>query len=284
MIPNPTFTLSSGNGDLPKLTLISKDGAQAEIYLHGAQASSWIPAGGQERLFLSQASRFIANTPICGGIPVVFPQFGRAGPLPLHGLVRLMPWEFAGTVHTGTQTSATFRLRDTQDSRRLWAHAFLAELRVAIGGDQLAVTLGVTNTDNQPFTFTAALHTYLAVTDLATTRLEGLSQQRYCDAAADWVETRQMVADIRFGNEVNRIYWDSPDETRLVDLDQSTRIQSSGFSDTVVWNPAAAKCATLTGLAADDYQRFVCVEAAIIGKPVCLLPGGYWHGMQKLMT
>ena len=277
-------TIVPGAGDLPKLMLRAPDGARAEIYLHGAHVTSWVPAGGQERLFLSLASQFCAGVPIRGGIPVVFPQFGMSGPLPLHGLARLMLWEFAGAEVVDGQASATFRLRDTGESRRLWANAFLAELTVSISENQLAITLAVTNTGTEPFTFTAGLHTYLAVADLTATCVEGLAGLRYCDAAAGWTENNQVAPQVHFTGEVNRIYFDAPAELRLIEPGRTTYIDSTGFPDAVVWNPAAAKCATMPDLKPDDYQRFVCVEAAVIGAPVNLTPGECWQGTQRLVA
>ncbi|MFZ1828512.1 MAG: D-hexose-6-phosphate mutarotase [Candidatus Competibacteraceae bacterium] len=282
--PTPVFAIAPGTGDLTKLTLTAPDGARAEIYLHGAHVTSWIPAGGQERLFLSQASQFSAGTPICGGIPVVFPQFGMFGPLPRHGLARLMPWEFASAEVVGGRASATFRLHDTEDSRQRWANAFLSELTVAISGNQLAVTLAVTNFGAEPFAFTTALHTYLAVTSLAATCVGELTGLRYCDAAAGWTEDHQVIPHLNFTGEVNRIYFDAPAEIRLIEPTQTICIQSTGFPDVVVWNPAADKCAAMPDLQPEDYQRFVCIEAAVIGAPVNLAPGECWQGAQRLLA
>lgn len=282
--PNSVSTIAPGAGDLPKLTLQAPDGARAEIYLHGAHITSWIPAGGAERLFMSRASQFKSSLPIRGGVPVVFPQFGMTGPLAQHGFARLMPWEFVGAEVAGAGASATFRLRDTEESRRLWANAFQAELIVAIGGNQLAVTLAITNTGSEPFTFTAGLHTYLAVADLATTSVDGLTGLRYRDAAAGWTENQQVASCVDFTGEVNRIYFDVPAETRLVEPGQITRIQTTGFRDAVVWNPSADKCATLSDLKPDDYQRFVCVEAVTVGTPVNLMPDESWQGAQQLVA
>ena len=104
------------------------------------------------------------DTPIRGGIPVVFPQFGTLGPLPLHGLVRVMPWEFGGAALEGVDAVAAFRLRDTEGSRRLWPHPFLAELTVSVGGSRLIAALAITNTGPEPFSFTGGLHTCLLYT------------------------------------------------------------------------------------------------------------------------
>jgi glucose-6-phosphate 1-epimerase len=278
----PLVAIAPGAGDLPVLRLTAPDGARAEVYLYGAHVVSWVPAGGPERLFLSRTSAFRTGAPIRGGVPVVFPQFGALGPLPLHGLVRLMPWEFAGAEPTGEGARATFRVSDTGDTRRPWDHAFAAELAVAIGGSELSLALAVTNTGAAPFDFTAAFHTYLAVVDIAVTAVEGLAGLRYRDAAAGGVEAYQEAARVDFPGEVNRIYFDAPAEARLVEAGRETVVRKAGFADAVVWNPGAAKCATMADLEPEDYRRFVCVEAAVVGAPIQLAPGERWQGAQTL--
>ncbi len=52
----------------------------------------------------------------------------------------------------------------------------------------------------------------------------------------------------------------------------------------MVWNPGAAKCATMADLEPEDYLRFVCVEAATVGAPVTLGPGERWQGSQTLVA
>ena len=286
MNPPPDFlsSLVPGAGNLLKQVLVAPDGARAEIYLHGAQVTSWIPASGSERFFLSRLSQFTTDATIRGGIPVVFPQFGLTGPLPLHGLARLMPWELSDAKNSTDTASATFRLRDTDDSRRHWPHAFLAELTVVVGGNQLAVTLAITNISAEPFAFTSGLHTYFSIADLAATTVAGLTGLRYCDAAAGWVDHQETAAHIEFTGEVNRIYFDAPAEVRLVEPHRTTLIRAAGFADTVVWNPAAAKCATFSDLEPDDYRRFVCVEAAAIANPIQLAPDERWQGSQTLLA
>ena len=281
---NSVSAIAPAAGGLPKLTLVAPDGARAEVYLYGAHVVSWVPAGGEERLFLSRASAFHAGAPIRGGVPVVFPQFGTTGPLPLHGLVRLMAWEFAAAQAVGQGAVATFRLSDTAESRRQWDHPFLAELAITIGGSKLSLALTVTNTGAGPFDFTAAFHTYLAMADISTTSVEGLAGLRYRDAAAGGIEVLEDSPLVGFAGEVNRIYFDAPAEARVVEAGRTTVVQKAGFPDTVVWNPAAAKCATMPDLEPEDYRRFVCVEAATVGTPIPLAGGERWQGMQTLMA
>jgi glucose-6-phosphate 1-epimerase len=280
----PVSAIAEAAGGLPKLTLAAPDGARAEVYLYGAHVVSWVPAGGQERLFLSRTSAFRAGAPIRGGVPIVFPQFGTTGPLPLHGLVRLMTWELAAAKAVGQGAVATFRLSDAAESRRQWDHAFLAELSVAIGGSNLSLTLAVTNTGAEQFDFTAAFHTYLTVADISTATVTGLAGLRYRDAAAGDVEVHEDSLQVGFSGEVNRIYFDAPAEARAVEEDRTTVVQKAGFADAVVWNPGAAKCATMADLEPEDYQRFVCVEAAAVRTPIRLAPGERWQGMQTLIA
>lgn len=287
MNPSPPVNciarLEPGAGGLPKLTLNAPDGARAEIYLHGAQVASWRAVDGAERLFLSRASPFRPGAAIWGGIPVAFPQFGRFGPLPLHGLVRLISWEWLDAELANGQASARFRLGANAASRRFWDHPFVAELTVTLGGSRLAVALSVTNPGDAPFDFTAGLHTYLAVGQQESAAVEGLTGQFYRDAAAG-TEQRQTAPHLDFTGEVNRIYFDAPAETRLVEPGRITRIQTSGFRDVVVWNPGATRCAAIPDLEPDDYQRFVCVEAVTVGAPIVLRPGEHWRGEQRLLV
>src|ERR1700753_1840266 len=82
--------LTPGKNGLPRLR-ISTPAATAEIYLHGAQVTSWQPAGAEEVIFLSRHSHWEDGRAIRGGIPVCFPWFrGKADDpkAPAHGFVR----------------------------------------------------------------------------------------------------------------------------------------------------------------------------------------------------
>src|SRR3546814_1485198 len=67
---------------------------------------------------------------------------------------------------------ARFALHDDPATRAIWPHPFAAELSVTIFGDTLETALLIRNTGDAPFTFTAALHSYLRVTDVGTVRSE----------------------------------------------------------------------------------------------------------------
>jgi glucose-6-phosphate 1-epimerase len=124
----------------------------------------------------------------------------------------------------------------------------------------------------------------LQVFDLGQTCVNGLRGLRYRDAAAGGIEKHEEAERIHFIEEVNRVYFHAPPRADLVDAHHRVLIQKAGFTDTVVWNPAAAKCATMPDLEADAYQHFVCVEAAMVETPVHLEPDAFWEGSQELIV
>jgi glucose-6-phosphate 1-epimerase len=271
-----THPFAPGINDLPKVILSSSDGARAEVYLHGAHVTSWIPAGDQERLYLSTASEFRNGAAIRGGVPVVFPQFSTWGPLPKHGFARNTAWELI-SVQDG---SARFQLRDSEASRIIWPHAFLVEFTMTIRERQLIMELAVTNHSTESFNFTAALHTYLRVDNIATTQIENVHGLKYFDAVLkqEAVQTEEALA---FPGEVDRVYFDPP--KLLVRTGQrSCEVQNSGFPDGVIWNPGAELAATQIDIDPGGYQQFVCAEAAIFRNPITLEPYQTWHGGQTL--
>ncbi len=277
--------LRPGRKGLPYLPLIARDGARVDIYADGAQVTSWQPAGGEEQLFLSSNSEFEPGKAIRGGVPIIFPQFSGEGPLPKHGFARNQMWRLDDASVGPESAVAQFSLDDSDATRAIWPSRFQATCTVSIAGPELAVTLGVANTDAGPFAFTAALHTYVSVLDCRLVSVSGLKDLAYRDAAlGDPAGTsprldRQSV--LRFKSEVDRVYYGAG-AVQLSDPRRNLDIWARGFPDVVVWNPGPELAAKLKDLPPEGHLGFVCVEAAVIGQPVLLEPGQSWQGTQFL--
>ncbi len=279
----PPYTVASGQNGMQKVILSAAGGAQAEIYLHGAHLTSWIPAGGEERLFLSHKAQYGPGSSIRGGVPVIFPQFAEQGPLPKHGFARRMDWDFLdGEKGPGT-VSVAFLLRDSPETLRIWPHAFLAGLLVTLGGNEIEINLTITNTDVAPFTFTAALHTYLKVTEIRDVYLDGLGGHRYLDTTDGGAEKNQEDRYLLFEEETDRIYPDIPGSLYLHERNLHLKIQSEGLRDVVVWNPWMEGGAALADLEARGYRSMLCVESAAVCHPITLDSGQSWNGIQRLV-
>ncbi|MES2885289.1 MAG: D-hexose-6-phosphate mutarotase [Pseudomonadota bacterium] len=264
------------------IVLTSADGATASIHPQGAHLTHWRPAGGTEQLFLSERAVFKQGTPIRGGVPVIFPQFAGEGPLLKHGFARTALWDLHGQRSDHEGAEAIFTLADSAATRAHWPQAFLATLRVRIGGDRLHVQLEVLNRSEQAIQFTAALHTYLAVADISAVTVEGLSGLHYRDTADGGALKHERAERVRIVGEVDRNYFDTPPALTLHDGARRLHVGQQGFIDTVVWNPGAVSSAGFKDLAPEDYQRFLCIEAATICRPVVLAAGATWQGEQSL--
>src|SRR5262245_16644487 len=87
--------IRGGSGGLPRIQITGSQ-VEGEMYLHGAQVTSWEPTGHGEVLFLSTTSRWQEGQAIRGGIPICFPWFRAKADdptAPAHGFVRTRSWQ-----------------------------------------------------------------------------------------------------------------------------------------------------------------------------------------------
>ena len=101
---------------------------------------------------------------------------------------RLSPGTVAGLPAKADEVAegavVSLRLSDDAATRDLWPQAFEATLTVLLRPGSLQMTLAVHNTGAQPLRFTGALHTYLAVDDIAAVRLGGVQLLLHPQVAA----------------------------------------------------------------------------------------------------
>lgn len=263
----------------PAMWLRAPDGAEATVLLHGGQLVSWVPAGDQERLYLSPLAAAGGSNAVRGGIPVCFPQFAKRGPLPQHGFARNRAWQWVEGAQRGDHVIGVLKLTDDAATRAIWPQAFEAELSVSLSGLQLDVELAITNTGDTAFDFTAALHTYLKVDDVRRARLGGLYGVKYVDSLTG-AEQPQEMDPFSFAGEIDRIYLDAKGPLNLATAMGRMLITRDGFDDVVVWNPGPVKAAAIADLPDDGWLQMLCIEAAAIGRPVTLAPGQEWVARQ----
>ena len=269
-------------GQLPAVTIRAADGAQATVTLYGGHLVSWRGSDGRERLFCSRDSALDGSRAIRGGVPVIFPQFGARGAGMRHGFARVATWQAGASGEQDGAAWAEFTL--SQDDlpaaiAAAWPFAFALRLRVTVQASSLAISLTVHNTGAQPFPFSAALHSYFAIDDLAQARIGGLQRVRYSDETP--LDALQAEELLQFADKLDRIYYQLPGPLQLDAGGTTLRLAQQGFTDAVVWNPGAQDAAALPDLADDEYPRFVCIEAALI-QPDVLAAGAEWHGSQQL--
>jgi glucose-6-phosphate 1-epimerase len=274
---------SASDAAAPVVTLRADDGAVAEVHRHGAHVTSWRPAGDTEdRLYLSARSEFGGSAAIRGGVPVIFPQFAAEGPLPRHGFARTSLWSLGGIGRTADGAAeADFVLRDSDATRTIWDASFKTVLSVAVAARRLAITLHVENVGETPFSFTAALHTYLRVHDVAEAEIHGLRGTRF-RVSGDHALLVDDADRLVVPDFLDRVYVDAPKRLELREPERAMIVESQGFHDAVVWNPGRERAAALRDLTPGDEAHFVCIEAAAVQTPVTLDAGRRWAGTQTL--
>lgn len=274
-IPNLAEVLP-GNGGLPKIR-VTAPSASAEIYLHGAQLTSWQPVNNEDVIFLSEHSSWQDDRAIRGGIPVCFPWFRSKvddSSAPAHGVVRTKEWQLESVTIDGESVVILCSTQDDESTRRWWPHAFRLLLKVSIG-KSLRLELKVTNTGQIPFRFEEALHTYFRVSQADRVSIRGLDRIAYLDNV-DGNRRKMQSGDLIFAAKTDNAYIDVHSAAELIDSTwrRTIRTEKVNSATTVVWNPWQEGAAALSDLGNSEWREFACVEASnILDSAIVLAPG-----------
>ena len=279
-------SITAGNQGLPRVSVLTP-AAAAEIYLHGAQLTSWRPAGAEDVIFLSQHSQWEAGRAIRGGIPVCFPWFRNKADdpkAPAHGFVRTKAWQLDSVEMQGDAVLVTLSTASDEATRAWWPHDFHLTHRLTIG-EELAQELVVSNTGNTSLRFEEALHTYYRVGGAEAIRVQGLDGVAYLDNT-DGNRKKQQEGDVVFTRQTDSAFIDTTHAVEIYDplLRRRIRLTKQNSRTTVVWNPWSTGAQTLKDLGGDEWRAMACVEASNIRDfAVDLLPGQQ-HTMKTIIN
>jgi glucose-6-phosphate 1-epimerase len=262
---------------------LAHDGAQVRVALHGAHVLSYEPEEGQSLLWLSKEAIFAKGKAIRGGIPVCWPwcaDHPSEPDYPAHGFARTRAWEVVETGKDLHFSRLTLALKDSEETRAWFPHAFELEMRVILS-KTLKLQFTVINLGETEFTYTGALHTYFAVSHIDRVSVEGLKGCTYIDSI-DGGQRKTQEGPIRFAEEVDRIYVDTEDSCVIRDEEwkRDTRIVKSGSRSTVVWNPWIVKAKRMADFGDDEYEEMVCVETTNAAEDAVTVPGQGSHQIE----
>ncbi len=278
--------VSDGNGAMPRVQITSSL-CEGELYLHGAQVTSWKPAGADEVLFLSSKSRWEEGQAIRGGIPICFPWF-RAKvddpQAPAHGFVRTKAWQLESIVENGSGVAVTMFTESDEHTQR-WRPGEFRLVHCAMFGSELSLELVCINTGTTPLRFEEALHTYNRVADIQDVRLQGLDAVRFLDNT-DSNSERVQRGDVAIASKTDNAYLNTENAVDLSDpnMRRRIRLRKANSLTTVVWNPWRDGAQGLHDLGDGEWRQFLCVEASnILGSAVNLAPGQE-HRMNAILS
>ncbi|URE09765.1 Aldose 1-epimerase [Musa troglodytarum] len=280
-------------------------GASAQVSLHGGQVVSWknervknscsLAARHElwsiEMIFIDSFVQAMFKPPkaMRGGIPICFPQFGNCGSLEQHGFARNKMWSIdydpppLRNDDDKEKVSVDLLLKPSEDDLKCWPHCYEFRLRVSLATNGVLTMISrVRNINGKPFSFSFAYHTYLSVSDI---RQSLPTHKRFTEQGdAVTFESEEMTLHIRnlihvLATLVDRIYLGSPNVIAVLDHEKKRTflIKKKGLPDVVVWNPWEKKSKSITDLG-DEYKQMVCVDGAVVERPITLKPGEEWTG------
>ena len=276
----------AGEAGIPKVHVTAPQ-CNGEMHLHGAQVTSWKPAGAEEAIFLSRQARWEEGKAIRGGIPICFPWFRAKADdshAPAHGVVRTKIWTLESIEQNADGITVSMSTQSDPDTRRWWPADFRVLHRVTFGSE-LKLELTVSNTGAKPFRFEEALHTYYRVGDVRKVRVRGLDGVTYLDNT-DSNKKKKQNGDVVIGSPTDNAYLNTQNPLQLLDpaLNRSIQITKQNSDSTVIWNPWAEAARALSDLGDDEWQDMACVEGSNILENAVELAPSADHKITVTMT
>ncbi|OWB55291.1 hypothetical protein B5S28_g1162 [[Candida] boidinii] len=263
-----------------------------KILKYGATVISW-QIEGAEQLWLSSAAKLDGSKPVRGGIPLVFPVFGKSNEpgfsdLPQHGFARNSTWEFLGQTKENPPT-IQFGLGPelaNKDVYSKWDNGdndFTLLLTIELKDDSLTTTIEVENTDSKSWKFNWLFHTYLQVSDIDDTLVNNLPGQTcYDQLLKETYEEKAPAVD--FSQETDRIYKKVPEDKllQIIELGKVVHnVERKNLPDVVVWNPWIEKSKGMSDFEPKSgYQKMLCIEPGYVHELKTLAPGESFKASQ----
>lgn len=251
------------------LTLIDVEygSATAVISLYGGQVLSWQPENQRPVFWLSETADHRRGKAIRGGVPICWPWFGPyrddTGKIVKqqgnHGFARNSCWQLSACKIE--QGSVDIELSLSGDNHCTgWPNKYQLQQALRFS-DTLQQKLIITNLSAQTVHFSAALHSYFAVSHPKYVTVDTLSTTGFTDKLNDTEQASETLANCI--GPIDRIYHTSSRQ-ELIDSQWQRKliISASGCQQWVLWNPGKAIAATMDDIHQQGENQYVCLEAA----------------------
>ncbi|PQE10435.1 aldose 1-epimerase protein [Rutstroemia sp. NJR-2017a BBW] len=305
LAPQPQINITHSNS---RVSAVLPTGESLEILLYGATIISWKDASGAEKLWLSDKAILDGTKAVRGGIPLVFPMFGKVegdegkakgvDKLPQHGFARNCRWEFLGkstsesssTQEEGGDSSVKldFGLSGSnlpEETRKLWGEEFGLIYSVTLGREGLGTSMVVRNEGSKAWEFQILMHTYLRIQDISQISVTGLESSKYTDKVTDPISTTTSPSEaLTISSKTDRVYTPAGGPSAPIVVSEGGKkkftVARDNMNEVVVWNPwIDAKDIGDFG-PKDGWREMICVEAGCVSGWQKLEAGETWEGGQ----
>lgn len=246
------------------ILVIEHQCCQAKVSLYGGQVLSWQPTDHNDIFWLSKSATFEHGKAIRGGIPLCWPWFGshpddaknNAGN---HGFARGNLWQVE-QVNINEIDVEVVLVFQGQKMHKLWPNAF--KLRQVLNfGKSFSQSLTMHNLSKEDAYFSAALHSYFAVSSPETITLDTLSDVAFDDKLTGQSYPAQYLAN--GVGPIDRVYH-SNKTVSIVDSkwQRTIEVTACNSKQWVFWNPGKEIADNMADIHQHGEQEFVCLEAA----------------------
>lgn len=287
----------SGVEETDSRVILTEGNNSVEILKYGGTVISW-KLNGAEQLWLSSAAKLDGTKPVRGGIPLVFPVFGKntdlshpTSTLPQHGFARNSNWEFLGKTSSSPATIQFGLGPENVDPSLLkqWGNGqydFTLLLSISLDDGRLTTEIEVEN-HGEDFDFNFLFHTYYKVPDITETMVANLNDQHVNDKIIK-TTYKEKAPVVQFHEELDRVYEKIPQDKQVQVILQGKvlfNLQRENLQDVVVWNPWVEKSKGMADFEPKSgYQNMVCVEPGHVSNFINLKKGQSWSASQTIWT
>ncbi|QPG75473.1 hypothetical protein FOA43_002828 [Brettanomyces nanus] len=282
----------TNNDDEVIITSPSNGKTQLKVLKYGATVYSWT-VNGKEQLWLSDAAKLDGSKPVRGGIPLVFPVFGKStdasvSKMPQHGFARRSTWEFLGQT-TENPPAVQFGLGPELADQEVYSkwdngdNDFTLVLTLTLENDSIRTRIDISNPDKKPWKFNWLFHSYLKVDDIEDVLVNNLPGEIcYDQVIEESYEEREPA--VNFAGELDRIYQNVSTKKLLQVIEMGKvvhNVRRKNLPDVVIWNPWTDKSKGMADFEPKNgYLKMICVEPGYVHDFVTLKPGEKWSGEQ----
>ncbi len=249
--------ISEGQGNLPRIH-VTTPAATAEIYLHGAQITSWIPAGASEVLFLSRLSRWEEGR----AIRAAFPSAIRGSAQ--RPMIRRPP----PTASSAPQPGALSRSRNSLKASSSRSPSPATMRRAGSGrttfisriASPSARSSGLSSSRAtrapKPSGLKRLCNTYFHVADVKKVSVSGLDGVSFLDNVHGNSEHIQQ-GNLGMTGATDNAYLDTASAVTVIDpvLNRTLITEKTNSNTTIAWNPWRQGASSLADLGDDRVAR-----------------------------
>ena len=156
---------------------------------------------------------------------------------------------------------------------------------MSIAKGTLSTSLQVKNTGSESFNFQTLLHTYLRVSDVSKSYVDGLDASNFINQLeVEQGDCTQNGTLALGGQEIDRIYTMPSTDNLLLQPEGIKVSVNDVLPQVVVWNPWIEKSKRLGDFPDDGYQFMVCIEPGLVRGSQSLDPNQSWTATQTLIS